>query len=299
MFSRILFYLCVTGLAAHGSKVPLVDQHGDRTATPIVGEPNINEADITKDTETPPNVTVTTGEFGVIQGRYAKHTLTTWEVNHLKRTTKHYNDVKASSWPFNTGPSIDEYDVSIGDEDECVVSIGGTEGKSEWAGNLGGAFEFHTIESVITGHSNFVDSAASLHNDGLQDKIKNICGNRLVLTFTGHSRGGAIASVLAALYYERDYAEYIRLVTWGSPRVLSEKTANRYHLESPEFYQIRVVNGGDPVPAAPGMSMGFRHFGTAVCLDCDDTSQDGGGWANLILYQRHGFAEYNTKISKM
>ena len=87
------------------------------------------------------------------------------------------------------------------------------------------------------------------------------------LLVTGHSLGGALASIFAADAVTQDPATYtkdtMKLVTFAEPRVFGVRSAKRFHrLVKKE----RVINFGDKVAAVPTPELGFSHFGRPLFL---------------------------------
>ena len=86
------------------------------------------------------------------------------------------------------------------------------------------------------------------------------------IVVTGHSLGGALAT-LAALELKQNYKKMpVKLITFCSPRVLSFDaydyvTKNNILPQSGEDGAVRIYRYGDVVPNMPPSSMGFKHFG--------------------------------------
>jgi hypothetical protein len=128
------------------------------------------------------------------------------------------------------------------------------------------------------------------------------------LVFTGHSMGGAVASMAAidALYpkgYLRPLISPSRVsvITVGQPR-LGNKPFTRL-FNSVGFKRVlRAVNYTDPVPHLPGMILGYRHSLREIFLDefgvarfCNDP-MTGGEDTNCAGLITHNF--YNTTYHK-
>lgn len=75
------------------------------------------------------------------------------------------------------------------------------------------------------------------------------------LVITGHSLGGAVATIGAA-YLRRDGLA-VDVYTFGSPRVGNDKFANWFSAQAGG--QWRVTHENDPVPRLPPMFTGYRH----------------------------------------
>lgn len=80
------------------------------------------------------------------------------------------------------------------------------------------------------------------------------------IVFCGHSRGGAIALLLAIAAEQHFKEQVIQCVTYGQPRVSTEtQIRDRFYGE-----YIRVQNGSDVVARWP--KIGFSHAGTCLYL---------------------------------
>ncbi|MBN6062870.1 lipase family protein [Aggregatibacter actinomycetemcomitans] len=91
----------------------------------------------------------------------------------------------------------------------------------------------------------YIQARAIINADLFKIFFSQIKGKELYLT--GHSLGGAVATILAAYLYEKGLKPL--LYTYGSPRVGNVHFANYY---ANRFTHFRHVNGGDIVPAVPG-----------------------------------------------
>ena len=100
------------------------------------------------------------------------------------------------------------------------------------------------------------------------------------LCITGHSLGGAIAS-LAALFLSREGLRVVAVYTFGSPRVGNAAFREQYDrtpvvgpsadiMDPPGAFlgdiSYRVIAAGDMVPLLPGLFDGYRHVGQEIML---------------------------------
>eukprot|EP01134_Creolimax_fragrantissima_P007455 CFRG7455T1 len=241
----------------------------------------------------------TVGEASSRSARSATHSLTSSEVEHLQRVTQAFVDEGPIFYQYTASNfgTTDEYSVRKGDDNECIVMLAPTDSIAEWISNFNFPVTPVTLngEVLFTAHNGFVISAEAIDRDGLVDKIESNCGPVDVVTFAGHSRGGGTAQVLSAWYHERNLYKTIKMVTWGSPRSFSSHSANDYH---GAYHQVRCVNEKDEITRVPDSILGYKHFGTVVCLDCDDTSQDAEGSFSLNLLH-HLMLSYNSKIQSI
>lgn len=86
------------------------------------------------------------------------------------------------------------------------------------------------------------------------------------IVVTGHSLGGALATLAALELKQNDKKMPVKLITFCSPRVLSFEaydyvTKNNILPQSGENGAVRIYRHGDVVPNMPSSSMGFKHFG--------------------------------------
>ena len=95
----------------------------------------------------------------------------------------------------------------------------------------------------------------------------------MAIAFTGHSKGGAEATLAAALAVSEGY-NVKWLLTFGSPRVAASSKVENILVQG-RVTVIRYVNRGDPVPSVPPWWLGYRHVGTAIEVgEAWDTAPD-------------------------
>lgn len=133
-------------------------------------------------------------------------------------------------------------------EDHVHFSVMGTDDLYDWAQNF-------STKSVVIGddevHKGFSESAESVVKLIRGSDLPAVMhGKRLYLG--GHSAGGAIAEVMAAIYSEvRPDSVY----TFGSPKSMSAKTAASYHAQP--WRSFRFIMPSDPVPYLPLASISW------------------------------------------
>lgn len=150
-----------------------------------------------------------------------------------------------------------------------VVVLGTEFSFKEWFKNF--KVKKRNVQYLGRVHSGFYENVRELWGrlhtfEAFEDP--NIC-------FVGHSRGAAIASILA-VSYALIYKRPPKLVTFGSPRVGDRAWKQAFDDSGVEC--VRVVNRWDPVPYVP--TIGFVHVGK-VCR------QKTG---------RHGIADYDAGL---
>jgi hypothetical protein len=101
------------------------------------------------------------------------------------------------------------------------------------------------------------------------------------IVFTGHSLGGALATLSAAKFAEERAIEWsdIQIITFGQPRVGNIPFAN--YLNSKPIESARVTTRGDIVAISPGHFLKYYHSQHIVHMDlngrlieCSSTEED-------------------------
>lgn len=87
--------------------------------------------------------------------------------------------------------------------------------------------------------------------------------DRPTVICTGHSLGGALATLCALWFKRRQPKSLVYCVTFGSPRVGSSTFQDLYHKEIGLDHHFRVVRKADPVSKVPS-SKNYRHVGTEI-----------------------------------
>ncbi|KAK3251936.1 hypothetical protein CYMTET_38749 [Cymbomonas tetramitiformis] len=118
------------------------------------------------------------------------------------------------------------------------------------------------------------------------------------ILFTGHSLGGALATIASLEYMSSKEAHSApaTLCTFGAPRVGNEAFAKILTSLVPNA--TRVVCKMDGVPALPPIAS-FKHAGTALILLGDGGYQIAleGGWADLMNQYRPGSSSDDHKLA--
>ncbi|KXN74483.1 alpha/beta-hydrolase [Conidiobolus coronatus NRRL 28638] len=165
-----------------------------------------------------------------------------------------------------------------------IVSYRGTSNFKNWLINL----DFKLVglrtnqTSAIKVHSGFNNAA-----DALMPKIRSSLlmakkqNPKYKIVFTGHSLGGAIATLAAAKLAEERAIEWsdIQLITFGQPRVGNSRFAD--YLNSKPIESARVTTKGDIVAISPGRTLKYYHSQHIVHMNlngesikCSTTKED-------------------------
>ncbi|CAJ0596871.1 unnamed protein product [Cylicocyclus nassatus] len=97
---------------------------------------------------------------------------------------------------------------------------------------------------------------------------------------TGHSLGGALASLAASYLVEKRFApsSKIKLMTFGQPRTGDEEFADRFNKTID--YAFRVIHANDGVPHVPPEKFGYRHHKQEVYYSGQDMLAGKGKMCN-------------------
>jgi pimeloyl-ACP methyl ester carboxylesterase len=148
-----------------------------------------------------------------------------------------------------------DYGCAYITEGTTYIAIRGSDDWQDWQSNLKAAGR--TDWYGIAAHRGFARAARGMEQAVL-DIVSENSGKRIV--FCGHSRGGAIALLLAIAAEKHYPAMVVQCITFGQPRVSSEKQIRGAFSGS----YIRVQNGSDAVCRWP--KLGYSHAGTCLYL---------------------------------
>ena len=158
----------------------------------------------------------------------------------------------------------------LGNIDDVVVVFRGTE-PDEW-NDVKANFD---VTKAVAETVGWVHRGFKYEVDDLWPRLEQVLvSNCRTLWFTGHSLGGAIATICAG----RCKLSAIRsnpraLFTYGAPRVGNKRYVNYVKLE---FY--RWVNNNDIVPRVPPVWLGYRHSGQELYLGAKGQIRSVTGW---------------------
>ena len=157
---------------------------------------------------------------------------------------------------------------------DCVVACRGTE-PNEWndikADANAVSVMTETFGRVHKGFNQEVDDLWPMLEDALAE-------NTRTLWFTGHSLGGAMATICAGRCYLSEIPSMPQaLYTYGSPRVGDKQFVNFVSLD-----HSRWVNNNDIVTRVPPAWMGYRHCGQEWYLNRNGDLKRVNGWTRTF-----------------
>jgi hypothetical protein len=162
----------------------------------------------------------------------------------------------------------------------AYIAVKGTDSLADvWADLRRSRVPFFS-KQVGLAHSGFVAVAESVMCcDDFRRQLEGV--HRLV--FTGHSLGGAVATLLATVY-ATVYSVPVDVVTFGSPRVCNGSLARYFNRVVRN--SLRITHDRDPIPRVP--FFGYKHV-KGRCVFGDDGKLIGrikGGLHTLLFWLR-------------
>lgn len=168
---------------------------------------------------------------------------------------------------------------------EIVIAFRGTKGLAAWVRN----FDPYPLEDDYDIHDGFHDAWEAFEPTVLAYVREN--GNGRPVYCTGHSRGGALATLCAYHIAKRlDYP--CSCVSFGAPAQGTK--GYRDKLDAMPVNHTRVVYNADFAPDMPPRVLGFRHAGKLLQLP-------GPKWHRLfypLRIQDHFYSRYTRALIK-
>ena len=176
----------------------------------------------------------------------------------------HYKDMQFIGPKLKSKNPTDSQAFMATNRNTILIAVRGTEGLSSRDIVLNSKFAKQPCPEVLanvgSAHQGFLQAFESLWPivEGYCDKHRK--GPREVkrVFVTGHSLGGAVATLLACAIYLNFKDNPVTLYTYASPRVGDSEFARHWNHLVPH---LRHVYRNDIIPAVPPASLGYHHFG--------------------------------------
>ena len=130
-------------------------------------------------------------------------------------------------------------------------------------------------------HEGFWEATQDIWAKIYRDYLHAYKEDRRPLFLTGHSLGGAMATIAAAKMVHEDIP-FTSVYTFGQPRAMDRETGRKFNTECKDrFY--RFCNDKDIVTRIPARLGGYTHVGQVVYIDNDMKMHLGiGRWQQFI-----------------
>jgi triacylglycerol lipase len=163
-------------------------------------------------------------------------------------------------------------------ESYLALAFRGTDQAADWIDNLN-AFPTQVLFGAF--HRGFFQSVRDIW-DPLFQRYLELNGKKpRGLFLTGHSLGGAMATVASSMLIDQDEG-FTATYTFGQPRVVTRDTARIYNVEA-KGKTYRFQNNNDIVTRAPARVMGYSHVGTFLYINQQrQIQQDPGLWLQFL-----------------
>lgn len=169
-------------------------------------------------------------------------------------------------------------------DDVTLLAFRGTEQEfNDWYYNLDTEFVPGPLDRSERVHRGFFAGLRPALPK-IEQIIDTISAPNAPLIITGHSLGGALATLSAASFYRRQRPVH-SVYTFGSPRVGDKRFRNEYESDRFDFGRtFRVVNRHDVVTRVPPRLLRYRHVGRLRYLDQEGKMhEDLTFWDRLLL----------------
>lgn len=163
-------------------------------------------------------------------------------------------------------------------KDYYCLAFRGTDEFSDWLDNINAFQERALFGGFHRGFWNSLNDVwAPLYKKYLELRDEN----KRPLFLTGHSLGGAMATVGASKLIHED-RPFTSVYTFGQPRAVTLETARIFNVEAAGRY-FRFQNNNDMVTRVPGRLMGYSHVGSCLYISEEKKlHKDPGFWFRFL-----------------
>lgn len=178
-------------------------------------------------------------------------------------------------------------------QDYICIAFRGTNEIEDWIDNINA---FSVKELFGEFHRGFYNSVQDLWQEIDKTVKKFQSEHSRPIFITGHSLGGAMATVAAAKLIHED-KPFTSVYTFGQPRALTRDTSRLFNAECKGRY-FRFHNNNDIVTRVPARLMGYSHVGTYLYITEEgEIHQDVGKWFRFVDYVDGAFEAFKEKRS--
>ena len=165
-------------------------------------------------------------------------------------------------------------------EDFLCMAFRGTNELADWLDNINA---FSTKELFGEFHRGFWNSVEDVWKP-INDKFRYLQQQKKrPLFITGHSLGGAMATIAAAKLIHED-KPFTSVYTFGQPRALKRDTSLIFNSECRSRF-FRFHNNNDIVTRVPARLMGYSHVGSYLYISEEkEIHREVGFWFKFLDY---------------
>ncbi len=200
------------------------------------------------------------------------------------RPAAEIHSLATHDWGFDHFEFIDVGNTQLflaADGDVLIVAFRGSEGSemADWLTDADMTLVDGPLDSQV--HEGFYRALADVWQL-LQHEVQRLDPQlQKSLWITGHSLGGALASLAAARWIERGRPVQ-GVYTFGQPRVGDAKFARNFNFEM-KSTAFRFVNNNDVVSRVPPRAMGYSHVGLCKYFtDGGNLEEDISWWQSFL-----------------
>ncbi len=205
------------------------------------------------------------------------------EDNQIPNEEKILTNLKKDDTKFCSVFGVDKNSAQaalIEHEDYLCMAFRGTNELADWLDNINAFSTKKLFGEFHRGFWNSVEDVWEPINTKFRDLQKQ---RKRPLFITGHSLGGAMATVAAARFIHED-KPFTSVYTFGQPRVLTRETARIFDMECKSRF-FRFHNNNDIVTRVPARLMGYTHIGSYLYISEEGTiHKEAGFWFRFVDY---------------
>ncbi len=205
------------------------------------------------------------------------------EGNQMPHETQILDNLKSEDAKFMSVFGVDKNSAQaalIEHEDYLCMGFRGTNELADWLDNINA---FSTPALFGEFHRGFWNSVEDVW-EPIDRRCRELQQQRKrPIFFTGHSLGGAMATIAAARYIQED-KPFTSVYTFGQPRAMTRSTALIFNSECRARF-FRFHNNNDLVTRVPARLMGYSHIGSYLYISEEqELCREPGFWFKFLDY---------------
>ncbi|MEB3160550.1 MAG: lipase family protein [Synechocystis sp.] len=163
-------------------------------------------------------------------------------------------------------------------EDYYCFAFRGTDQSIDWLDNLN-AFPYNVLFGEF--HRGFWNAVGDIWEELFEAYLERRKTHKKPLFLTGHSLGGAMATVASAKLIQMDWP-FISTYTFGQPRAMTLDTSRKFDVYAGSRF-FRFQNNNDIVTRAPARAMNYSHVGSFIYISQEkELSNEPGFWYRFL-----------------